>query len=440
MENPETVVRGEIRTNYRPHPGQAQFHRSNARFRSAACGRRFGKTTMGLVDMAINARQRKKSLWWWVDPTYKFARRYYRWAKIAFQQSLKPKHAGYSDSELWLEFKNGARMEFHSAEIPDNLRGDGPNGLYLNEASLISEEAWEALRPGLSDKRARAAFFFTPKGMGHWTFVLWNKGKDKRYTFAEKGSLGSYESFHFPSTANPHLDPLEIEEARELLPRDSFEQEYLAIWKEDSAGVFKNVDKICVASRLPGPVDGVMYGAGIDLAKTQDYTVISIFDLYRKVQVALHRTTAMAYNEQEKLIHSLCQKWRVQKIMVDATGVGEPVCDALDQLFRNPGYPAPLNIVGRFKFTGDSKQALVEGMVVDFEKESVRLIDDETQKLELKAFQYVVTPSRKIKYAAPEGMHDDIVIADGLGMQLTHDPTLWGVPGRVPRGAGNRGW
>ncbi len=432
-------VAGEVRSNYQPHTGQLAFHQSKARFRSAACGRQFGKTLMGLADIGLNARKFPGSLWWWIDPTYKFAKRYYRDAKIAFRNSLKPKHEGYSDSELWLEFKNGARIEFHSAEIPDNLRGANPWGVYLNEASLMSFEVWEAIRPAISTRRARCSFFFTPKGRGHWTYVLWSKGMDAAMGYDRKGPLASYESWKFPTTANPFQDANEIEEARELMPRDSFEQEYLAEWKEDSAGVFKNVDRICCASPLAGPVDGVAYGAGIDLAKTQDFTVVSIFDLYRKVQVHLYRTQTLAYNLQEKIIMDLAFKWRLQKIMVDATGVGEPVCDALDAAFRQPQYPCPVNIVDRFKFTGDSKQALVESMVVDFEKDAVRLIDDETQKNELKSFQYVVTPSRKIKYSAPEGMHDDIVIADGLGMALTHDTRLWRPVNRMPA-ANARGW
>jgi len=48
------------------------------------------------------------------------------------------------------------------------------------------------------------------------------------------------------------------------------------------------------------------------------------------------------------------------------------------------------------------------------EQGRVRLMDVPEQEAELQAFGYELTPSRNVRMGAPEGMHDDIVIADAL--------------------------
>ncbi len=40
---------------YRPHPGQRALHESGARFRVAACGRRWGKTLAATAEMIRHA-------------------------------------------------------------------------------------------------------------------------------------------------------------------------------------------------------------------------------------------------------------------------------------------------------------------------------------------------------------------------------------------------
>jgi len=83
----------------------------------------------------------------------------------------------------------------------------------------MREEAWtEALRPALSDRRGRAIFISTPRGH-NWFYDLWMRGQEGN---------GEWKSWNFPTSANPHIDPAEIEQARLDLPDRVFRQEYLA--------------------------------------------------------------------------------------------------------------------------------------------------------------------------------------------------------------------
>jgi hypothetical protein len=51
----------------RPHIGQGRILMSNARFRVVACGRRFGKTTLGQLEIIRIASNAGRC--WWLAPT-----------------------------------------------------------------------------------------------------------------------------------------------------------------------------------------------------------------------------------------------------------------------------------------------------------------------------------------------------------------------------------
>ena len=57
------------RIGYEPHPLQWIYHNSEARFRVAVCGRRFGKSTMAGKDLQPELFLPNKRFW--IDgPTY----------------------------------------------------------------------------------------------------------------------------------------------------------------------------------------------------------------------------------------------------------------------------------------------------------------------------------------------------------------------------------
>jgi phage terminase large subunit len=64
---------------------------------------------------------------------------------------------------LRFEFDNGSMVEFKSAEDPQALRGAGLDILWMDEAAFIrDEEAWNVVRPSLSDKMGLLITTTTP--------------------------------------------------------------------------------------------------------------------------------------------------------------------------------------------------------------------------------------------------------------------------------------
>ena len=67
-------------------------------------------------------------------------------------------------------------------------------------------------------------------------------------------------------------------------------------------------------------------------------------------------------------------------------------------------------------FNAASKNPLIDELAMAFERGAVRLMDVPEQEAELVAYQYELTKARNVRTGAPEGMHDDCVIALALAV------------------------
>lgn len=65
-----------------------------------------------------------------------------------------------------------ASIVFRSGEVPSKLRGPSKAGLWIDEASVVSKEAFDVAIATLRHKGVMGPCLltFTPKGRGHWTF------------------------------------------------------------------------------------------------------------------------------------------------------------------------------------------------------------------------------------------------------------------------------
>ncbi|GEO26678.1 hypothetical protein AAC03nite_24630 [Alicyclobacillus acidoterrestris] len=376
---------------YTPHQGQRVLHRSEARFRVATCGRRWGKTYACANEIVKFAWEHPGTLTWWVAPTYRQTMTAYRLITRNFRDAIVKD----TRTELRIEWESGGVTEFRSADNFDALRGEGVSFLVIDEAAMIPREAWEAaLRPTLSDTGGHCIIVSTPKGR-NWFFGVWSRGQDPAFP--------EWESFKFPTWANPYISPEEIEEARATLPSDVFRQEYEAEFLEDSAGVFRGI-RDCVSGVLEEPQAGRRYVAGWDIAKHQDFSVVVVMDAERGHVVAFGRFNQVDYALQLHRVEAVCKKYNA-RLLMDATGVGDPLLEQVKRL--------GVNVEG-YHLSATSKQQLIEHLAVKIERAEITFPDIPVLINELQQFQYEVTRAGNIRYSAPEGFHDDCVIALAL--------------------------
>lgn len=377
---------------YRPHEGQKKMHFSKARYRIASCGRRFGKTYMAANEIVKHAWENPNHACWWVAPTYQQAR-------IAFDLIKRhwPKLAvNINRSELFIEFPNGGRIDFKSADRPDNLRGFGLHFLVIDEAAFVAEETWnDVLRPALADKKGRLVAIGTPKGK-NWFYHLWVRGQDSQYP--------DYESWKFPTHMNPYIPKEELEELKRTLPERVYKQEILAEFLEESGGVFRNVQRCVKRYELPAEPAGSVF-LGVDLAKYEDFTVLVAVDTTGKV-IYFDRFNQLDWGVQKSRIVDVTQKYNA-RVIVDSTGVGDPIFEDL----RRSG----LDVEG-YKFTNTTKENLINNLSIKIERQEVTFPNIPELINELSIYQYEITKNGHVRMNAPPGYHDDCVIALALAI------------------------
>jgi hypothetical protein len=92
----------------------------------------------------------------------------------------------------------------------------------------------------------------------------------------------------------------------------------------------------------------------------------------------------------------------LKSLTVEVNGVGKGVIDHL----REEG----LNIIP-FLTSNKSKQEIIQNLQVAFEREEIRVLDDERLKHELLSFESNRLATGGFQYKAPGGGHDDCVMA-----------------------------
>lgn len=375
--------------NYKPHEKQLLFHNSNARWRILNCGRRWGKTQCAIAEGLKLSFKETNQRGWIVSPTYPLSQEDWRTLKDLTPPKLIKDEL---KAERKFVFINGSEIEFKSADNEGGLRGAGLNWCILDEASRIKEDSWNALRPALSDKQGKGIFISTPKGK-NWFYRLFLKGKEG----------DKYESWHFPSNTNPYFPEEEWLEAKETYPTDWFSQEYEANFLDDVAAVFRDIEGK-IKGEFEEPQTGKQYFCGVDIAKYQDFTVITVLDKNKHL-CYFERFNRLNWDIQKVKITEVFKKYNAVGFM-DSTGVGDPI-------FEDLSNQMPYQIYG-FKFTNESKMNLITSLQVAFEQGQVTYPRIPVMIDELQAFEYEMLTSGKFRYSAPEGYHDDCVISLGL--------------------------
>lgn len=197
---------------------------------------------------------------WWVAPSYKMAAVGWR---VVRQLAQQIPGVNIREADRIIEFPNNGTVQVRSADDPQSLRGEGLDGVVLDECAFMREEAWtEALRPALSDRKGWAFFISTPKGY-NWFHDLWRRAEYDP----------DWQSWRKPTTDNPFIDPAEIEAASQSIPEVIFRQEYQAEFLENIGGLF-DATKIEVVDYVPECKQVVrFYDLAVTAKKTSDYTV-----------------------------------------------------------------------------------------------------------------------------------------------------------------------
>lgn len=207
---PETIT---LRRQRRIHQAQAKFIQSNALFRGFVGGRGAGKTWVGAYDILRRARKGRTYLIAsptgvllhdTTFPTFKaLAQELGVWGPSTIEELpeivITPTGEALVKMTPYptVTLTTGATVRFRTAEDPEKLRGPNLSGVWLDEASIMEEDAFKIAIACLreSGQQGWLSATFTPKGRAHWTYKTFGTGKPDT------------EIFHAHTQDNPFNPP-----------------------------------------------------------------------------------------------------------------------------------------------------------------------------------------------------------------------------------------
>lgn len=309
-----------------------------------------------------------------------------------------------NETELKIELVNGSFIQLIAADTFSKTSvGTNPRGVVFSEYSLCRADVWDFLRPILLVNKGWAIFNFTPRGVNHATKLLL-AAKEKPNWFSQILTV----------TDTNFITPEELkQELEDGMPQDLYEQEYFCKIIEGASAVFKKIEENIHQEEIKAEA-GKKYQIGIDLAKYNDFTVLTALDLHTLKVAKQERFNRLDWNTQKEQIVKFVRYWNNGVAWMDTTGLGDPIFDDLSRMGIR---------IESFKFTELSREQLLNGLRVLIEQNKIKLPNDENLLAELRSFQYELVGA-KAKMRVPENMHDDMVMSLGLA--------CWGISVPVP--------
>ena len=380
---------------------QRRIYEEAARFNVLCIGRRAGKTYLG-VRLALEAALAGQMVGWFA-PTYKLLSE--AWEAMLLPLFPIREQCRINQTHGTIRLPNGGKLEMWSlSDNPDAGRSREYHRVIVDEAAVAPKlrQAWEeGISPTLATTRGDAWFLSTPKGLNFFYDLFQRQFSPEVYP--------NWRSWQLPSSVSPYFLPEEYERERREKPELAFRQEILAEFVSGEGAVFRNVDA-CLTAPQTGPEAhrGHVIVMAVDWAKVNDFTAISVICCNCGCEVHLDRFNQIGWAIQRDRVLAAAERWGVRYLAVERNSIGGPNLEALYD-----AAPRGITVAG-FETTAKSKPKLIQSLALAFEKELLRFLPDPAGRHELLAYEATVTESGYTKYSAPEGQHDDTVIARAL--------------------------
>lgn len=377
---------------------------SPARFTVTEAATKIGKSASHLIwlfEQPLVLKLSKGKAVWWISPVYGQAEIMFNRLKNQLSDpegKTVTNFLKFNETKLTATYPTGAVMHFKSAEKPDNLYSEDVYAAVFDEFTRAREAAWFALRTTLTSTGGKCKFIGNVKGRKNWGYKMAQKaknGEDPNYEYFKITAYDAANAGMMTKDGRPMAD--EIADAKRDLPDNVFKELYEAEASEDGSNPL-GVSHIARAVMPLSAEKPVCFG--VDLAKKNDWTVITGLDKYG--QICYFDRFQRDWDQTTKEIIALPPG----KICIDATGVGDPIAEAV----------ARVRDTELFIFSSRSKQMLMEGLAAAIQKREITILDgvmkDEADSME---FEYT---RNGVLYTVPSGMHDDCVYSLGLAKKI----------------------
>jgi len=415
-----------------PHEIQKDILKNQDRFTVVVGGKRVGKTILAAY-LALRELFIPDHAVWILAPTHDLTGRIWEYLELWIDRHFGGDEGPFrvNKHEHIIENRTtSAKLWTKTGENPAGLLGKGLDLAIIDEASRLDNGIWDGyIRPNLMDKQGRAFFISNPFGF-NWFFDAYLKG-------TPEGRIENpgYVSFMAPTaledmdgniigTNNPSaISVEELKSIKASTPPDVWKQEYLACFQEGAGQRFKDFEA-CVDDTIKikdvndwsdEPRTGHLYFLGVDVAKVEDFTVISVIDRMTHRLVAFYRVNSLSWEFMRNKVKDISEKYNGAEIILDASGTG-------GNIFSEDLATMGVNVDTDFVYTNKSKTLLIDKLGILFDRKKITIPRIPQLINELRSFTYHFSPSKNLIYGSSK--KDDCVNSLALACWKLNDEPL----------------
>jgi len=388
------------------HADQAQVYATLRAQRVAVlvAGRRWGKTHL-LVRVAVERALKHAAHVGYFAPTYKHLLP--AWEQMT--AVLTPPLATIHRTERKIDLLTGGRIECWSLDTSDTVaRGRGYDLVIVDEASIVPHlrSVWEQnLLPTLAGRSGQAILAGTPKGLNDFAALA----QTARHR-------SDWQCIRRRTADNPLLAPSDLALLRATMSERAAAQEFDAVFLTDGGAVLRNI-AACVVDDDKIEQSDEPAIIGVDWGRYHDATAIIALDPVTRHVIAHERLTDMPFERQLAVLKHMWQQTGCGPVIAEANALGLPLVERL----ANAGLP-----IQALTMTAARKVQLIDALAVAIEQAMLAIPRAATWLIdELMLLTMSRSSSGVVRYHAPEGAHDDGVIALALAWSGINDaPTV----------------
>lgn len=409
---------------FKPLQFQIDFLRDKSQRIVVCSGRQIGKTTMAAARAIHYATMHPNTTTLIISKALRQSM--WMFDKIRDMLYANPVLKGFiktrpGSTRTKLEYKppiNSRIIALPPGNEGETIRGLTANLLIIDEANYIKPSIiTSVLMPMITATNGTLIMISTPEYAEHPFMQAFTQANEWGYT-----------RYHFPSSIAPipnaEARTKFLQEQQQQIPEEEYQREYLAILPDES-------NQLIATKHIHNCIQDYALITEQDLQEhrfTQAH--IAGFDPGGKQNPAafvalqqtpnawrltfIRETLGEEYGTFTAFIKHACDRLSITKIAVDATGLGKPIVEDL----QNLGLPImPITI------TKQTKHDLYTWLTICFEQQKILIPPHQKLTAQLKSIrrQYTKTTDGKqvkasIEIITPARMHDDIVTALALAL------------------------
>ena len=211
-----------------------------------------------------------------------------------------------------IELKNGSTIRMGSISTVDSSVGRSYDLIIFDEAALgtDAENAFNtSLRPTLDKLGSKAIFISTPRGKNNWFSKFFRRGEDPLYP--------EWVSIHADYTENTRMSEKDVNEAKNSMSKDEFEQEYMASFNSFEGQIYSFSSRHILDFIV---LDRTEYIAGLDPGYKDPTAFLVLAYMHDKFHVVdEYLETSLVTSEHAEKMQTFIDKWGIEVVFIDSS-------------------------------------------------------------------------------------------------------------------------